>query len=229
MERALHDTLQAAQDYRKQLETVLTRSNDAIAQVQEGILVDANQSWLDLIAAPMPDAVVGQPVMDFFEEGNHIALKGALVACQQGRWNDHSLRADLRTADGGAMSLELVLTLGERDGEPCVRLIVPSQRRERPQHRHGPRGGRAAQSAHPGLLYRQPLLEAMQKRVETAVQGGCRYVSEHRPGQLRPARARAGRVPQRGVHLSPWPALVRVQLAPTRHPRVISAAPACWR
>src|SRR5689334_7832112 len=38
-ERALRETLQSAQEYRKQLDTVLTRSNDAIAQVQEGIVV----------------------------------------------------------------------------------------------------------------------------------------------------------------------------------------------
>ncbi len=75
-----------ANEYRKQLETVLTRSNDAIAQVQEGILVEANRSWLDLIGAVDADAVVGQPVMDFFEEANHAALKGALFACLQGRW-----------------------------------------------------------------------------------------------------------------------------------------------
>src|SRR5262249_27663692 len=99
-ERALRETLQSAQEYRKQLDTVLTRSNDAIAQVQEGIVVDVNQSWLDLIGAAEAADVVGQPVMDFFEEASHAALKGALVACLKGLWKDHSLRADVRTADG---------------------------------------------------------------------------------------------------------------------------------
>ncbi len=61
----LNETLQSAQEYRKQLETVLTRSHDAIAQVQEGFLVEVNRSWLDLIGAAEADAVVGQPIMDF--------------------------------------------------------------------------------------------------------------------------------------------------------------------
>jgi PAS domain S-box-containing protein len=180
MERALHNTLRAAQDYRKQLETVLTRSNDAIAQIQEGILVDANRSWLDLIGAAEADAVVGQPVMDFFDDANHAALKGALSACLQGRWKDHSLRAAIHTADGSSLSLELVLTLGERDGEACVRLMVPAQKRNDDNIaeqlaeavRRNPRSG---------LLYRQPLLEAMQKRMATAVQGGSRYLLCIRP------------------------------------------------
>lgn len=175
MERALHDTLQSAQDYRKQLETVLTRSNDAIAQVQEGILVEANQSWLDLIGALDATEIVGQPILDFFEEGNHIALKGALSACQQGRWSDHSLRAELRTADGSDLALELVLTLGEREGEPCVRMIVPSQRREE-KNIASDLAEAVRRNPHTGLLYRQPLLEAIQKRAEKSVAGGSRYV-----------------------------------------------------
>ena len=213
MERALHDTLQSAQDYRKQLETVLTRSNDAIAQVQEGILVDANQSWLELIAAPDASEVVGQPVMDFFEEGNHIALKGALVACQQGRWNDHSLRADLRTADGGAISLELVLTLGEREGEPCVRLIVPSQRRE-DRNIATDLSEAVRRNPHSGLLHRQPLLETMQKRVETTVQGGCRYVLSIVPDSFDRIERELG-VFHSEQFICALAGLMRVQLAPT--------------
>ncbi len=37
-----------ARDYRKQLESVLASSHDAIAQMQEGIVVEANESWLEL-------------------------------------------------------------------------------------------------------------------------------------------------------------------------------------
>ena len=48
LERALNSTLQSASDYRRQLQSVLQRSNDAILQVQEGIVVDANQTWLEL-------------------------------------------------------------------------------------------------------------------------------------------------------------------------------------
>ena len=56
LERTLHATLRASQDYRSQLEGVLQRSNDAIAQVQEGILVDANAAWLELFGQPRPAA-----------------------------------------------------------------------------------------------------------------------------------------------------------------------------
>ncbi len=180
MERALNRTLRSAQDYRKQLETVLTRSNDAIAQVQEGILVDANTSWLELIAAPDAAALVGQPIMDFFDEANHAALKGALVACQQGRWSDHSLRVGLHTGDGSTLALELVLSLGEHDGEPCVHLIVPAQKRD--ERRMADDLAEAVRrSPRSGLLYRHPLLETIQSRTASPPQGGARYLVSMAP------------------------------------------------
>ena len=73
LERALNTTLQSASDYRRQLQSVLQRSNDAILQVQEGIVVDANQTWLELFGYADDGAVVGQPLMDLFEERSHAA------------------------------------------------------------------------------------------------------------------------------------------------------------
>ena len=92
LERALNSTLQAASDYRRQLQSVLQRSNDAILQVQEGIVVDANQTWLELFGYEDAGAVVGQPLMDLFDDRSHAALKGALVACGQGKWSGRILR-----------------------------------------------------------------------------------------------------------------------------------------
>jgi multidomain signaling protein FimX len=175
LERALQGTLRAAQDYRKQLENVLTRSNDAIAQVQEGILVEANASWLELMGVADAGAISGQPVMDFFDDATHAALKGALIACLQGRWNDHSLKVDALMADGSSVPLELNLTLGERDGEPCVRLVVPAQKRD-DRHLAAELADAVRRNPRTGLLYRQPLLEAIAARLETPVQGGGRYL-----------------------------------------------------
>src|SRR5690349_738769 len=68
LERALNTTLQSASDYRRQLQSVLQRSNDAILQVQEGIAVDANQTWLELFGYADSGVVVGQPLMDLFDD-----------------------------------------------------------------------------------------------------------------------------------------------------------------
>jgi PAS domain S-box-containing protein len=79
---------------------VLHRSNDAIAQVQEGIVVQVNSSWLELFGYADASALVGQPVMDLFDGETQAPLKGALAACAQGRWSDHVLKAGAVLADG---------------------------------------------------------------------------------------------------------------------------------
>jgi diguanylate cyclase (GGDEF)-like protein/PAS domain S-box-containing protein len=212
-ERALRDTLQAAQEYRKQLDSVMTSSTDAIAQVQEGILVDANQSWLDLLGAADAESLIGQPLMDIIEESHHAALKGALSACLQGRWEDHPLRAEVKTSDGGTLPLELQLALGERDGEAAVRLTVPAQKRPvddvsrdlADALRRNPRTG---------LLYRQPLLDAMQKRLATPAQGGARYIIYLRPDGFARLERDLGAVRSEDF-VAALAALLRAQLAPT--------------
>ncbi|MFI4869906.1 MAG: EAL domain-containing protein [Steroidobacterales bacterium] len=183
LERTLNSTLRAAQDYRSQLETVLQRSNDAIAHIQEGILVDANSAWLELFGFVEATGLVGQPVMDLFEEATQAPLKAALAACLQGRWSNHTLKAGAILGDGSVVPLELALALGEFEGEPGVRLIVAAHKRD---DRQLARELEAAVRTDPGtgLLTRRNLLEALQERLEQPVAGGVRYLACVRPDKF---------------------------------------------
>jgi PAS domain S-box-containing protein len=180
LERALTSTLRASQDYRSQLEVVLQRSNDAIAQIQEGILVDANAAWLELFGVSEPSALIGTPVMDLFEESTHAALKAALTACLQGRWSNHTLKAGAVLGDGSVAPLELVLALGEYDGEPGVRVIVPAHKRDDRQLVNELESAVHCDQG-TGLLMRRHLLNALQERLRAPVAGGVRQLVCVRP------------------------------------------------
>ena len=175
-QRSLAAALKSAHDARTQLDTVLQRSNDAIIQVQEGIVVEANPAWLELCG--VEEGVAGQPVMDLFEESTHAALRGALAACLQGRWNDHPLRANALLADGTVLPVEISMALGEHEGEPCVRLVVPSRRRE--ELKAAPAARVQAQAVNGGLLPRAELLAALAERLSHPSPGGMRCVAVHR-------------------------------------------------
>ena len=183
LERALNTTLQSASDYRRQLQSVLQRSNDAILQVQEGIVVDANQTWLELFGYGDDTAVVGQPLMDLFEERSHAALKGALVACTQGRWSDHPLKANALLADGTQLPLDLVLTPGEFDNEPCVRIMVPARKRDEKQLTTDLTDA-VKRDTTTGLLLRRPLLEAIGTRIGAPPAAGVRFMALVRPDKF---------------------------------------------
>ena len=174
LERALNSTLKSAHDARRQLEIVLQRSNDAIIQVQEGIVVDANPSWLELFGTD--ESLVGQPVMDLFDEASNSPLRGALAACLQGRWNDHTLKVNAVLADGSSLPVELVLALGEHDGDPCVRLVVPSvQKDDRKIAEHLTDAVRSDSAT--GFLHRREVLDAVSSRLAVPAAGGMRCVT----------------------------------------------------
>ncbi|MBV8782676.1 MAG: EAL domain-containing protein [Gammaproteobacteria bacterium] len=170
--RTLDATLKTANVARSQLESVLARSNDAIAQVQEGIIVEANPAWHELYG--VVEGIDGTPVMDLFEESTHAALRGALAACQQGRWSDHVLRANAVLSDGSVLPLEITLALGEHDGESCVRLVVPSRPREQLAVAATALSARTEPG---GLLGRAELLRGIGERLAKPSPGGMRCVA----------------------------------------------------
>jgi multidomain signaling protein FimX len=174
LERALRTTVKSAHEARRQLESVLQRSNDAIVQVQEGIIVDANPAWLELYGSP--EGLVGTPVMDLVDESNQAALKGALAACLQGRWSDHTLKVNTLLADGTRLPVEIVLALGEHEGEPSVRLVVPA--RPRDERKLAADLNDAIRSdASTGFLHRRDLLEELAQRLATPAAGGVRNLA----------------------------------------------------
>ncbi|MBS0387595.1 MAG: EAL domain-containing protein [Proteobacteria bacterium] len=183
MERTLTNTLRAAQDYRRQLETVLHRSNDAIAQVQEGIVVQVNASWLELFGYADASALVGQPVMDLFDGETQAPLKGALAACAQGRWSDHVLKAGALLADGSGVALELVLAGGEFDGEACVQLIVPATKRDE-RALATELADAVLRDPTSGLWLRQHLLRLCTERLAKPPSGGVRCLALLRPDKF---------------------------------------------
>ena len=176
-QRTLDAAMRVAQDARSQLDTVLERSNDAIIQVQEGIVTDANPAWLELFG--VEDGIAGQPVMDLFEESSHPALRGALAACLQGRWSgDHTLRANALPADGSILPVEIALAMGEHEGEPSVRLVVPAAPRAQaaPAEPRAAEGPATVTDAY-GLLPRRELLQALGERLATRPSGGVRCLA----------------------------------------------------
>ena len=130
LDRALAGTLASARQYRDQMKAFMTGSTDAIAHVQEGIVVDVNPAWVELFGHDQASALLGQPLMDLFQQRSHAALKGALVAAAQGRWSDHSLQAVALMPGGTELPVQIEFERFEFEGEPAVRLRVPTQQRD---------------------------------------------------------------------------------------------------
>jgi diguanylate cyclase (GGDEF)-like protein len=191
LERALNETLFSANQYKKQLKAFMAGSVDAIAHVQEGILVDANQAWADLLGHPEPEGLLGTPLMDLFEATSQAALKGALVACGKGQWAGESIKVVAATATGDKLPLDLRLDATSVDGEPAVKLSVPRPPREvrEPEEL-------VEQAVHKdpttGFYHRRRFLEVLTDRLDAAADRGVRVLAYIRPDKFRELEEQIG-------------------------------------
>ncbi len=183
LDRALSVTLASAREYKQQLQHIVEGSTDAIAQVQEGIIVDANPAWIELFGYDRADEVTGTPLMDAFDADDHVAIKGALVACLQGKWAGHTLHASALLVSGHTPSLEFQLRRAEFDGEPCVQVIVPARIAD-----EGEVERRLAEAIQcdpaTGFLYRRFFVERLRERLAEPIKAGVRFLAYIEPDKF---------------------------------------------
>jgi len=173
LERALDSTLAAATEYKHQLKHLLEDAADAIAHVHDGIIVATNPAWLQLFGYPEPDELTGMPIMDFFDKANHVALKSALVACSQGKWHGHELKAQGRLSDDSSLPVALQMVQADYEGEPCVRLCIPAKTAV--QNEPDAKLERFAKlDATTALYNRRHFLEQLHQRLRAPEKGGVR-------------------------------------------------------
>ncbi|HSN70100.1 MAG TPA: EAL domain-containing protein, partial [Steroidobacteraceae bacterium] len=190
--RALQVAADSARLYREQLQSFLAGSADAIAQVQEGIVVDANAAWLELFGYPDADALVGQPLMDLFDPEYHAALKGALVACQQAKWpDDRTLRANGLVSDGSPVPLEIGLSRAEFDGEPAVRLCIEARRHDA-RALEQQLSDAIERDGTTGLLQRRYFVSRLADLVSRPLKGGIRQLAALQPDKFQAIEVELG-------------------------------------
>jgi PAS domain S-box-containing protein/diguanylate cyclase (GGDEF)-like protein len=183
LERALSTTVSSAREYREQLQNFLEGSADAITHVQEGIIVDANRAWLELFGYSENDALNGTPLMDLFEQETHPALKGALVACLQGKWSGHQLKVQALLSDGSSLALELVLTRADYENEPAVRIAI-SALHKKDRDLEVQLANAVKNDATTQFLQQRYLIAAMRERAAQNMKGGVRQLAHLKPDRF---------------------------------------------
>jgi diguanylate cyclase (GGDEF)-like protein/PAS domain S-box-containing protein len=213
LERALSTTLSSAREYREQLQHFLEGSADAITHVQEGIIVDANRAWLELFGYSGDDALTGQPLMDLFEQETHPALKGALVACLQGKWSGHGLKVQALLSDGSNLALELLLTKADYENEPAIRIAISALHKK--DHDLEVQLADAVQNdASTRFLQQRYLITAVRERCATGMKGGVRQFAHIKPDRFIEIQSSIGVLASEDF-MAQLAELLRAQLTPT--------------
>lgn len=177
---ALGGVVSSARQYRKELKTLMEGTSEAIADVQEGIIVAANPPWLELFGYPDEDALLNVPFMDLCAASDQEMLKGAIVACLKQKWEGAPLKLRVRHATTGDFPLQVHLERVTIDGDPAIRVVVPAE---------------AAIDSTPaelveqtvfkdpstGFYHRHFFLDKLDERLATSLAGGVRAIAYVRP------------------------------------------------
>jgi EAL domain-containing protein (putative c-di-GMP-specific phosphodiesterase class I)/GGDEF domain-containing protein len=212
LDRALAGTLASARQYRDQMKSFMTGSADAIAHVQEGIVVDVNPAWVKLFGHEEPASFLGQPLMDFFQQRSHAALRGALVATAQGRWANHSLQAVALMPAGTELPVQIEFERFDFEGESAVRMRVPTQKRDLETLTRQLEEALQFDTG-TGLMKRAAFLEQATAHAAQALKAGLRAIVYMEPDRLAALEAEAGSVASEDL-LEALGQLIRAQLQP---------------
>ncbi len=180
LKTSLAGVVTSAKQYRQELRTLMEGSAEAIADIQEGIIVASNPNWAELFGYSDPQELINLPFMDCCASTDQPMIKGALIACLKQKWDGAPLNMNGLHSDGSQVPVELRLERVTIDGDPAVRLVVP--------------GDQTADSTPEQLLeqalYRDPVtgfyhrhcfVDKVEERLQTPQEGGVRAMIYLRP------------------------------------------------
>lgn len=182
-ENALEQVMGTAQQYKHELNSLKQVTVDAIADIQEGIIVNANPAWIELFGFEADHDLTGEMIMDLCAESDRATLKGALVACQKDKWKEPILNIKSLHQDGTEFPLSINLDKAEFESEPAVRMLVS------PEDSHDELPERVIEQTiqrdqATGFYNRSHFLNCVENRLQKAPSGGVRAIAYIRPDRF---------------------------------------------
>lgn len=217
VERALNSTLTSATEYRRQLQDYMQSASSAIANVQEGIITEVNQSWLSMFRAKSADEVIGLPLMDNFESESQAAVKGALIATIKRKWQKgEKLFANSRMSGQNVIQMELEFRLFEFDDGPYVQIRIAPQEKEPEEPT---KLVHEALKRDPTTLFfhRAQFIERMTRRLARKPKSGLHAVAFIKPDDFSEIRKQVGQIASEEVI-----ALFAEEVRKRMHPRDVA-------
>lgn len=109
---------------RRHLENLFSASQDAIARLNDGIVVEANAACAELFGYGNPQALVGLPLMDLFAPASQTELKRSLKAANKGSAPREAVNLIARRADGGERETKVEFATLESGEQREIQIVV---------------------------------------------------------------------------------------------------------
>lgn len=124
--RTLRLTQERLTDFESRHQQLTDSTGDAIALVQEGIVVKTNQAFTHLLGYDNPQQLTGQPLIDLVDADQQSKIKERLRAVLKGKHNGDPLELSLVSLTG-KVTVQAQLILGNVDGERAIELLIRAE------------------------------------------------------------------------------------------------------
>ncbi|MFO7788431.1 MAG: EAL domain-containing protein [Halospina sp.] len=111
-------------DAEQRCHLLLESSKDAIAYINDGLHVYANQSYLELLGYEDPDDLLALPVLDTLDSGSQQHFKEAMKQFREGEEPQEPLTVTIERPDGETIEVTAELSAATYDGEPCIQIVA---------------------------------------------------------------------------------------------------------
>ncbi|MEL6300890.1 MAG: EAL domain-containing protein [Pseudomonadota bacterium] len=166
----------AAVKVQEQITSLMDNAADAIAHIQEGIVVEVNKAWQELFGFNDDEDCIATPVMDLVHSDNQATIKGALVAVGKNKWGDAPLTVSILQKGGKNREVQMSLQAATFDGEPAVRIAIKAEVKE--DKRSASLMRDAVNKDQSTFLYhRQHFLKMMTHRLRQPLESGMRLLA----------------------------------------------------
>lgn len=116
-------------DAEQRANILIKNSKSAVAYVEEGLHIYANQPYLEMFGFSSMDDLMGVPIIDLIASNNIKDFKTFLKAFEKGeRSNVEFIFESVRT-DGSTFDAKLQLAAATYEGEPCQQVIIQPDER----------------------------------------------------------------------------------------------------
>ena len=174
--RALEAHLREAE---QRCQLLLESSKDAIAYINDGMHIYANQSYLEFFGYDDVDELMCIPVLDTLDSKSQESFKEFMKSFTSESEDSKTLNCVARRSDNQEMSVTIQASTATYDGEPCTQLII------QPEHSDAELEEKlkqiSSQDLLTGLYNRQHLMEALSKVIikagETNTNGSLVYIA----------------------------------------------------
>ncbi|WP_067515555.1 EAL domain-containing response regulator [Endozoicomonas ascidiicola] len=121
--RKLGTTLKSLEESNKRCQLLLASATEAIAYIHDGMHVDANAAYLELVGYDDIDDLAGTTIIDLVDQQHQAEIKQRLKKFNANA-SQPAIECQLAHVDGNYTFVSLQLSEAEYDDEPCIQLTL---------------------------------------------------------------------------------------------------------